>query len=66
MVIMVLGLGVRATGVMVDGVIMVLAGQVLGGTVEGVITVLGGTGGIADSVSFSQPIPFSAHSVRKK
>jgi hypothetical protein len=55
MVIMVLGLGARATGVMVDGVIMVLAGQVLGGT-----------GGIADSVSFSQPIPFSAHSVRKK
>jgi hypothetical protein len=54
MVIMVLGHGVRATGVMVDGVIMVLGVRVTRGTVDGVIMVPGVRvpgvmGGIADS-----------------
>ncbi len=41
MVIMVLGRGVRVTGVMVDGVIMVIGVPVTGVMVEGVIMVLG-------------------------
>jgi hypothetical protein len=49
MVIMVLGLGGRATGVRVEGVIMVRGVQVTGGTVEEVIMVRGGMEGIADS-----------------
>jgi hypothetical protein len=54
MAITVLGLGVRATGGMVDGVIMVLGARVTGHTVERVIMGLGvrvtvGMEGIADS-----------------
>ena len=59
MVIMVLGRGVRVTGVMVDGVIMVLGVRVTGVMVEGVIMVLGVRvtgvmGGIADNTFFGQ------------
>jgi len=64
MVIMVLGLGVRATGVMVDGVIMVLGVRVTGVTVDGVIMVLGVRvtgvmGGIADSFRSQKKIYFN-------
>lgn len=59
MVIMVLGRGVRVTGVMVDGVIMVIGVRVTAVMVEGVIMVLGGRvtgvmGDIADNTFFGQ------------
>jgi hypothetical protein len=72
MVIMLLGRGVRVTGVMVDGVIMVLGVRVTGVMVDGVIMVLGVrvTGvmvGIADNTFFGRlryindvTVPFSA------
>jgi len=71
MAIMVPGRGVRVTGVMVDGAIMVLGVLVTGVIGEGVIMVLGVrvtgvVGGIADNTFFGQlhyvndvTIPFS-------
>jgi hypothetical protein len=69
MVIMVIG--VRVTGVMVDEGIMVIAVWVTGVMVDGVIMALevlvtGDMVAIADSFFFGQPILFSTHSVRKK
>jgi hypothetical protein len=59
MVIMALGRGVRVTGVMVDGVIMVIEVRVTGVMVGGVIMglgarVTGGMRGIADNTFFGQ------------
>jgi hypothetical protein len=65
MVIMVLGRGVRVTGVMVDGVIMVIGVRVTEVMVEGAIMVIGVrvTGvmvGIADNTPFRPTALYNA------